>query len=42
MSFWKAKLIGLINFLNVSISLTMQIINVKCLKKKKKKNSLFL
>lgn len=41
MSFWKSKLIGLINFLNVSISLTMQIINVKCLKKKKK-NSLFL
>lgn len=40
MSFWKAKLIGLIKFLNVSISLTMQIINVKCLKKKK--NSLFL
>lgn len=34
MSFWKAKLINLINFLNVSISLTMQIINVQCLKEK--------
>lgn len=34
MSFWKAKLINLINFLNVSILLTMQIINVQCLKEK--------
>lgn len=34
MSIWKAKLINLINFLNVSISLTTQLINVQCLKEK--------